>query len=268
MPARMPSRMPSRDRVEAGAARRAPLAPPWAARVAVVALLVGALLAGLVWHATRLDPVDAWVYRWQVLAYAHADGVAAIVSATLHAGGGPDDMVAGAALAWLAGRRDAALLAVAAAPATLAAEVLLKRLVHRQWHGRPGAAVPFGPPRGGHRGGHDRRARAPGRARGATRPRARRLLGGGFVLVIAAARLVETVHSLTDLLGGAGRRPQRYAHLAGDRLAWAGRRSRRTGRSASLGRPLPARGRRLRGVVAHRQLAPTAVIEPSEGQRA
>jgi hypothetical protein len=66
----------------------------------------------------------------------------------------------------------------------------------------------------------------------------------------------------------ASRRPQRYAHLAGDRLAWAGRRSRRTGRSASLGRPLPALGRRLRGVVAHRQLAPTAVIEPSGGQRA
>ena len=27
-------------------------------------------------------------------------------------------------------------------------------------------------------------------------------LGGGFVLVIAAARLVETVHSVTDVVGG------------------------------------------------------------------
>jgi membrane-associated phospholipid phosphatase len=189
------------DRPVAGPAGSAPaLAPPWAAPVAVVALLVGTLLAGLVWHATRLDPVDAWVMRWQELAYSHASGVAAIVSGTL-----PPvalmTMVAGAALAWLAGRRDAVVLALAAAPATLAAEMLLKELVHRQWYGdhllfpsghsavATAAAmtavlvlrvVPGAPPA---------RAVAAG-------------LGGGFVLVIAVARLVETVHSLTDVVGG------------------------------------------------------------------
>ena len=51
-------------------------------------------------------------------------------------------MVAGAALAWLAGRRDAVVLALAAAPATLAAEMLLKRLVHRQWEGDPALLFP------------------------------------------------------------------------------------------------------------------------------
>jgi membrane-associated phospholipid phosphatase len=28
------------------------------------------------------------------------------------------------------------------------------------------------------------------------------LLGGGYILLVGAARLVETVHSLTDVLGG------------------------------------------------------------------
>ena len=128
----------------AGPAGSAPaLAPPWAAPVAVVALLVGTLLAGLVWHATRLNPVDAWVMRWQELAHSHASGVAEIVSGTL-----PPvmlmTMVAGAALAWLAGRRDAVVLALAAAPATLAAELLLKQLVHRQWNGDPALLFPSG----------------------------------------------------------------------------------------------------------------------------
>ena len=95
------------DRPVAGPAGSAPaLAPPWAAPVAVVALLVGTLLAGLVWHATRLNATDAWVMRWQVRANSHAGGVAAIVTRTL-----PPvmlmTMVAGATLAWLAGRRDA-----------------------------------------------------------------------------------------------------------------------------------------------------------------
>lgn len=183
----------------AGSARA--LAPPWAAPVAVVALLVGTLLAGLVWHATRLDPVDAWVMRWQELAHSHASGVAAIVSGTL-----PPvmlmTMVAGAALAWLAGRRDAVVLALAAAPATLAAEMLLKGLVHRQWNGDPALVFPSG-----HLAVATAAAMtavlvlrvvpvaAPARVAAAC-------LGGGFVLVIAVARLVETVHSLTDVVGG------------------------------------------------------------------
>jgi hypothetical protein len=104
------------------------LAPPWAAPVA--ALLVGTLLTGLAWHATRLDTVDAWVMRWQQLAHPHGGRVAALVCGTLLPGM-LMTVVAGAALAWLAGRRDAVLLALAAAPATLAAEMLLKELVHR-----------------------------------------------------------------------------------------------------------------------------------------
>jgi membrane-associated phospholipid phosphatase len=186
----------------AGPAGSAPaLAPPWAAPVAVVALLVGTLLAGLVWHATRLDPVDAWVMRWQELAHSHASGVAAIVSGTL-----PPvmlmTMVAGAALAWLAGRRDAVVLSLAAAPATLAAEMLLKELVHRQWYGDPALVFPSG---------HVAVATAAAMTAvlvlrvvpGAPPARvAAAGLGGGFVLVIAVARLVETVHSLTDVVGG------------------------------------------------------------------
>ena len=124
--------MAAADRPAADPTGPAPaLAPSWAAPVAVVAFLVGALLAGLVWHATRLDPVDAWVMGWQERAYSHADGVAEIVSGTLPAGVMLVTMVAGAAVAWLAGRRDAVVLALTAAPAALVAEVLLKGLVHR-----------------------------------------------------------------------------------------------------------------------------------------
>ncbi len=191
------------DRPVAGPASSAPaLAPPWAAPVAVVALLFGTLLAGLVWHATRLDPVDAWVMRWQLLAYPHASGVATIVSLTL-----PPvmlmTMVAGAALAWLAGRRDAVVLALAAAPATLVAEKLLKQIVHRQWEGDPALLFPSG---------HVAVATAAAmtvvlvlRVVPVTPPNrvAAACLGGGFVLVIAVARMVETVHPLTDIVGGA-----------------------------------------------------------------
>ncbi len=191
------------DRPVAGPASSAPsLAPPWAAPVAVVALGVGIILTGWVWHATRLNRVDAWVMRWQELAYPHASGVAEIVSGTL-----PPvmlmTMVACAVLAWLAGRRDAVVLALAAAPATLAAELLLKQLVHRQWQGDPALIFPSG---------HSAVATAAAMTAVLVlrvvpvAPSARvaaACLGGGFVLVIALARLVETVHSLTDIVGGA-----------------------------------------------------------------
>jgi membrane-associated phospholipid phosphatase len=178
------------------------LAPPRAAPVAVFAVLVGTLLAGLAWHATRLDPVDAWVLRWQVLAHSHASGVAAIVSDTLPAGAMLMTIVAGAALAWLDGRGDAVVLALTAAPATLAAEMLLKGLVHRQWNGDPALVFPSG---------HLAVATAAAMTavlvlRVVPGPAPARMaaacLGGGFVLVIAGARLVETVHSLTDVVGG------------------------------------------------------------------
>jgi hypothetical protein len=70
-------------RLRASPTSSVPLAPPWAAAVALTALLAGSLLAALVWLATRLDPVDAWVMRWQELASAHARGLAVVVSATL-----------------------------------------------------------------------------------------------------------------------------------------------------------------------------------------
>lgn len=201
-PGRYRPGMARADRPVARPAGSAPaLAPPWAAPVAAVALLVGTLLAGLVWHATRLDLVDAWVMRWQELAYSHASGVAAIVSGIL-----PPvmlmTMVAGAALARGAGRRDAVVLALTAAPATLAADMLLKELVHRQWNGDPALVFPSG---------HLAVATAAAmtavlvlRIVPAAVParKAAAGLGGGFVLVIAVARLVETVHSLTDVVGG------------------------------------------------------------------
>ena len=179
----------------------APLAPPWAAAVAVSTLLAGSLLAALVWHATRLDPVDAWVMQWQDLAFTRAGGPAAIVSATLE----PVallTMAAGAALGWLVGRRDLTVLALVALPATLAVEAVLKRLVHRQWEGDPALLFPSG---------HAAMAVAVAltavlAVRVAPVGSRTRLvvagLTGGYVLAVAMARLVETVHPLTDVLGG------------------------------------------------------------------
>jgi membrane-associated phospholipid phosphatase len=94
------------------------------------------------------------------------------------------------------------VLSLAAAPATLAAEMLLKELVHRQWYGDPALVFPSG---------HVAVATAAAMTAvlvlrvvpGAPPARvAAAGLGGGFVLVIAVARLVETVHSLTDVVGG------------------------------------------------------------------
>jgi membrane-associated phospholipid phosphatase len=208
------------------------LAPPWAVPVVVAALLIGSLLAGLVWHATRLDPFDAWVLHWQELAYTHADGVAAIVSGSVK----PMmlvSMVAGAALGWRAGRHDAVVLALAAAPATLAVEVLLKRLVHRQWEGDPALLFPSG-----HLAVVTAAAMtvvlvlrvAP------VGPAARVVvawLAGAFVLVIAVARLVETVHVLTDVVGGAATGLVVTLGAASAIAAWSRRAHPRTSPGAS-----------------------------------
>jgi membrane-associated phospholipid phosphatase len=188
-----------RPRVSSAASAR--LAPPWAAAVALTALLSGSGLAALVWHATRLDPADAWILRWQELAFTQAGGLAAIVSATLK----PVvllTMVAGAVIGWRVKRRDLIVLALVALPATFAVEFLLKRLVHRQWEGDPALLFPSG---------HAAMATAVAltavlafrvapvghRARLAVA-----CLTVAYVLAIAVARLVETVHPLTDVLGG------------------------------------------------------------------
>jgi hypothetical protein len=130
-------------RLRASPVSSAPLAPPWTTAVAVTAFLAGSLLTALVWHATRLDPVDAWAMRWQELASTHAGGLASIVSATLK----PVvlmTMVGGAILGWLVKRWDLVVLALAALPITRAVEVLLKWLVHRQWEGDPALLFPSG----------------------------------------------------------------------------------------------------------------------------
>jgi membrane-associated phospholipid phosphatase len=194
--------MPSPGAVGASPVGTAPpLAPRWAAPVAVTSVVLVGLLAALVWRATTLDWVDARVVRWQELAYDHAKTAAVIVSDTL-----PPvvflTMLTAASAAWRAGRRDAAVLALTAAPAALAAELLLKRLVHRQWPDGSGGMFPSG---------HV----AVGTAAALTvvlivrlmpvAPRTRLAVasvGAGYVLLMGVARLVETVHSLTDLLGG------------------------------------------------------------------
>jgi membrane-associated phospholipid phosphatase len=171
--------------------------------VAVAALLVGSLLAALVWHAVRLDAFDAWVMQWQDRAYAHGDEAAELVAGVVPVGFALLTMVAGAVLACLAGRRDAVVLAVVAAPATILAESVLKDLVHRQWNSDPSLLFPSG---------HV----AVTTAAAMTAVLVARVLpvsrdvrvatacvGAACVLVVGVARLVETVHSLTDVVGGA-----------------------------------------------------------------
>jgi membrane-associated phospholipid phosphatase len=141
------------------------------------------------------------VLRWQELALTRTGGVASIVSATLT----PVvvlTMVTGAVLGWLVQRWDLILFALAALPTTYAVEVLLKRLVHRQWEGDPALIFPSG---------HAAMATAVAlTAVLAVRvtcgaPRIRMIvvcLSVGYVVAIGVARLVETVHPLTDVLGG------------------------------------------------------------------
>jgi len=169
----------------------------------VAALLVGSLLAALVWHTVRLDAFDAWVMQWQDRVHARGDEASERVAAVVPIALALVAMVAGAVLAWLAGRRDAAVLAVAAAPLTLLVGSLLKDLVHRQWNGDPNLLFPSG---------HV----AVTTAAAMTAVLVARVLpvsrdvrvatacvGGVCVLVVAVARLVETVHSMSDVVGGA-----------------------------------------------------------------
>jgi undecaprenyl-diphosphatase len=167
----------------------------------VTAVVLVALLAALVWRATTVDRLDARVLRWQEIAQDHANTAAVIVSDTLV----PVvvlTMLTAAAAAWRAERRDAVLLALAAAPAALTAEFLLKRLVYRQW---PGGSVPLFP------SGHLTVATATAVTAVLVvrlMPVAHRkrlavaLVGAGYALLMGAARLVETVHFVTDVLGG------------------------------------------------------------------
>ena len=201
------------------------LAPPWAPAVAVAVLALGSVLTAIVWHATQLNPFDAWVLHWQEQAYHRGHRVAAVISGTVL----PVAVltaVAGAAAAWLADRWDALVLALVAVPGTLCVKIVLKQLVHRQWPGGPELLYPSG-----------HLALATAAALVAvlvarvvrTSPHVRRLvvwLAGGYVLVITVARLVEEVHSLTDLLGGAATGLLVTLGAALGITAWSGRGSR------------------------------------------
>ena len=109
------------------------------AAVTAFAILVTAVLSGLVWHSTRLPGPDAWVLH---LLGAH-DGERQFRLATevatallaLTVGG----IVATALVAWMTLRRwNAVALAVLAPTATLAVDKLLKPLVARR---APGATA-------------------------------------------------------------------------------------------------------------------------------
>jgi membrane-associated phospholipid phosphatase len=179
------------------------LAPPWARGAAALAILVTAVLSALVWHSTRLPGLDAWVEQllgahsgeWEFrLATEVATGLR-----TLTIGG----VVATALVSWMALRRwNAVALAVMAPAATLAVEKLLKPLVAR----RAPASTVFHYP-----SGHMAVATALALSLvlilqlTMTRPRVKTLVGLAaalFVSLMAWARLVETAHLLTDVVGG------------------------------------------------------------------
>jgi membrane-associated phospholipid phosphatase len=181
----------------------ASLAPPWAPAGAVVAVLVTVVLSVLVWHSTRLPGLDAWVLQ---LLGAHYDEPQFRVATELATGlrvltvGG---IVTTAVVAWMSLRRwNAAALALLAPAATLVAEKLLKLLVAR----RAPASTVFHYP-----SGHVAVATAlvlslvlilrPAM----DRPRVKLLVMlsvGLLVPLMALARMVETAHLLTDVLGG------------------------------------------------------------------
>jgi membrane-associated phospholipid phosphatase len=191
--------------------RRAALAPPnpdslaptWAPVAAAVAILVTAVLGGLVWHSTRLPGLDAWVLR---LLGAHSGERQFRLATELATGlraltvGG---IAATALVAWLALRRwNAVALAVTAPATALAVDKLLKPLVAR----RAPASTVFHYP-----SGHVAVATALALSLvlilrpSMVRPRVKALIGLSVALLVplmALARLVETAHLLTDVAGG------------------------------------------------------------------
>ncbi|NMO90298.1 phosphatase PAP2 family protein [Actinomycetospora sp. TBRC 11914] len=181
--------------------RQEALCPPWALRVAVAASLAVVLLAEVVWRTRQPDPADADLMYWQEVAKVRADGVATAVATAV----GPLVVLAavvGVAVAGRARRWDAALLALVAVPGTLAVELVVKEVVHRQ---RPGGDDLLFP------SGHVAVATAAAvtvvlvlrSTAVAARTRRRVALGAGLsVVVVAVARLVQTVHYATDVVGG------------------------------------------------------------------
>jgi membrane-associated phospholipid phosphatase len=180
------------------------LAPRWAPAVLAVALLVVVFLGALNWHSDRLGRVDAWAMR-EIPAHSHGYQGFLVASAVSDAVG---PLVIGLAativlLAWLRPRRrDALLLSLLAPPVTLAAKGLLKEVVASR--GSSGAALMYP-------SGHLAMATAVAVTLllvirtgdvGARIQRGLTILAALFVLTVAWARLAETVHSLSDVVGG------------------------------------------------------------------
>jgi membrane-associated phospholipid phosphatase len=201
------------------------LAPSWTPAATAVAILVTVVVTGFVWHSTRLPGLDAWVLH---LLGAH-DGerqfrLATEVATGLRAltlGG----IMATALVAWTALRRwNAVALAILAPTATLAVDKLLKPLVARR---APGSAIFHYP------SGHVAVATALALSLvlilrpTMTRPRVKALVGlcaALLVTLMAWARLVETAHLLTDVVGGVsmGVAVTLGAALLLDRSGWGG----------------------------------------------
>jgi membrane-associated phospholipid phosphatase len=196
--------MPPAERPETATAGWMPaLSPPWGAVASVAAFLLGTLLAALVWHTRWPNSADAWAMRWQAVAEVHGDAAATILASAVK----PVValiVLASAGMAWRVKRWDAMALALVAAPASLIVEVLLKQLVHRQ---RPDGGASLLYP-----SGHVAVATAAALTAvlvvrvALVSPRTRAIvawLAGGFVVAAGAARLVQTIHYVTDVLGGA-----------------------------------------------------------------
>jgi undecaprenyl-diphosphatase len=180
-----------------------PLAPPWAPMAMISALAVAVLLGRLSWHSQGVPALDGWVLRELG---ARDDGrlrlatemTAGLRQLAVWA------TVATAILAWVALRRWQGVLLSLVAPAiTLAVvELLLKPLVARQVPGSTSFNYPSG---------HLAVVAALALClvlivRAATaRPAVRALVvvcAGLLVLLMAWARLVETAHYLSDVVGG------------------------------------------------------------------
>jgi membrane-associated phospholipid phosphatase len=185
-------------------ARLQQLAPPWAPLAATVAVLVTGTIARLVWHSDRLGGADAWGVR-ELEATSSAVLLAArIVSAGLLSLALVGSLAV-AALAWVVLRwRKAVLLALAAPVLAVVAERLLKLVVERRV---PEAEVSHYP------SGH----LAAGTAfalslvlvvrRTGVAPAARTAVAVAaclFVVVMGVARVVESAHLLSDVVGGVG----------------------------------------------------------------
>jgi membrane-associated phospholipid phosphatase len=187
----------------AAVSRAGGLVPPWARVVAIIAVAVTAVGAALVWSPRRPGGVDAWVfYELTVPRGSFPYRFASRLDDTMRVLGVLGGSLAIALVAWvLLRRRDVVVASLVVAPATLAAEQVLKAT------GRWALGVgEFSYPSG-------RVALATSlvlmlvlvlRAAGVRRlVRAFvAIMGTVFVLSMAWARVTTGVHLLTDVVGG------------------------------------------------------------------